>query len=96
METVNASYFKTHFGEILGKATRRPVRITRRGGEASVLLTEADYEQLRQRAARPAAEESEALLRLQRLSKRTPDLKHLENDIRAQAIVSKHAKGIKG
>lgn len=93
METINASYFKTHFGEVLGRVRRQPVRITRRGDEPSVLLTESEYARLKKLAARPSSSESEALGRLQRLSNRKPDLEKLAGDLRASAILAKHAPG---
>ncbi len=91
METVNASYFKTHFGEVLGRSSRQAVRITRRGHASAVLLPETEYDQLRERAARPSAAETEALSRLRKLAGTMPrSLEKLAHDSRAQAILAKH------
>lgn len=92
METCNASYFKTHFGEVLNKTSRRPLRITRRGREASVLLSEAEYLDLQRRASRPSAAQVDALQRLQTLAaKKAADPAKLSGDSRAEAILSKHS-----
>lgn len=92
METVNASYFKTHFGDILTRASTGVVRITRRGMNASVLMPEAEYRELKRKAARPALEEEEALQRLRHLAETVPEgQERLLSDVRARAILDKHA-----
>ncbi|MCC5850367.1 MAG: type II toxin-antitoxin system Phd/YefM family antitoxin [Verrucomicrobia bacterium] len=92
MDSVNASYFKTHFGEVMGRASRRAVRITRRGRDAAVLISEEEYHQLQRRAVRPSAAESSALHRLQRLADTSPEsLENLTGDPRAEAILAKHS-----
>lgn len=91
METFNASYFKTHFGEVLNRTGRRPLRITRRGREASVLLSESEYLELQRRASRPTAAQVDALQRLQSLAaQKSTDPAGLIHDARAKAILSKH------
>ena len=93
MEKVNASYFKTHFGTVLDRATRWPVRIERRGRGAAVLLSEEAYEALQHRAALAVDEEEEALARLAAFAHgNAPDLDSLEEDLRGSAILKKHGK----
>ena len=92
METVNASYFKTHFGEILGRASQRAVRITRRGRDASVLIPESEYIDLQSKASRPSASEVSALRRLQSLADTELEFSDLmAEDPRAKAILAKHS-----
>jgi len=92
METLNASYFKTHFGEVLNRTNRRALRITRRGREAAVLLSEAEYLELQRRASRPSSAEADALRRLQGLAAKKPaSLDNWAHDPRAEAILAKHS-----
>ena len=95
METLNASYFKTHFGEVLDRSSRRPLRITRRGREAAVLLSEAEYVSLRQKATATSASEKSALKRLQDLASENPvSVDPLLSDPRTAAILAKHSPEI--
>jgi prevent-host-death family protein len=89
MDTINASTFKTHFGEVLTKASRGAVRITRRGVGAYVLLPESEYESLKQRAHQLSGRQQQALERLGSLADQTVDTSRLTSE-RARAILSKH------
>lgn len=92
METVIASYFKTHFGEVLNRANRHALRITRRGREAAILLSEAEYQELQRKASRPSTAQADALKRLQSLAAKKPGSQaNLAHDPRAAAILAKHS-----
>jgi len=47
MKEVNARTAKNQFGQLLESAQRGPVRVTRRGRPAGVLLSEEQYQRLR-------------------------------------------------
>lgn len=96
MDSVNASYFKTHFGEVLGRSSRKAVRITRRGHDASVLISEEAYREMQKRAARPPEEALAALQRLQLLADTPPDMPDAQHgDLRTRAILAKHCPEIR-
>ena len=46
MREISAKDAKDHFGQFLSWAQREPVRITRRGRPAGVLVSEEQYQQL--------------------------------------------------
>ena len=46
MKEVNARTAKNQFGQLLESAQRGPVRVTRRGRSAGVLLSEEQYQRL--------------------------------------------------
>lgn len=68
METVNASYFKTHFGSILDSAAKKSVRIKRRGRQSAILLSEAEFEKIQRQARSASQERKGALERLRHLA----------------------------
>jgi len=90
MNSVNASYFKTHFGEVLSRVRRGPVRVSRRGHDATVLLSEKEYQDLKSRAMKPVSQQIDALNRLKNLAVSQVDLDH--NEARLQAIKDKHTQ----
>ena len=93
METVNASHFKTHFGEVLNLASERPVRVKRRGQPATVLLAEDEYQELKQQAFKVQSSQKEkALENLQEWISTPIELKDVTGDERAEAIIAKHGK----
>lgn len=93
MKSVKASYFKTHFGAVLDEASHRVLRIQRRGREATVLLSEQEYTQLKRRSSTSAQEEAEALQRLAVLAEATPvEFGAALQDVRTTAILSKHGR----
>jgi len=47
MLTYTANEVKTHFGEMLDKAQREPVRVTRHARVAGILVSPEDYEGMR-------------------------------------------------
>jgi len=47
MKEINARNAKNQFGQLLEAAQRGPVRVTRRGRSAGVLLSEEQYQRLR-------------------------------------------------
>ena len=47
METMTANEAKTRFGELLDKAQRQPVRVTRHNRVVGVLVSAEDYEAMR-------------------------------------------------
>lgn len=47
MKEVNARNAKNQFGQLLESAQRGPVRVTRRGRSAGVLMSEEQYQRLR-------------------------------------------------
>ncbi len=47
MKEINARAAKNQFGQLLESAQRGPVRVTRRGRSAGVLLSEEQYQRLR-------------------------------------------------
>ncbi len=47
MQTFTANEAKTHFGEFIDKAQREPVKVTRRGRTVGVLVSEDEYESMR-------------------------------------------------
>ena len=47
MKEINARTAKNQFGQLLESAQRGPVRVTRRGRPAGVLLSEEQYQRLR-------------------------------------------------
>ena len=47
MKEINARNAKNKFGQLLESAQRGPVRVTRRGRSAGVLLSEEQYQRLR-------------------------------------------------
>ncbi|HRJ54481.1 MAG TPA: type II toxin-antitoxin system Phd/YefM family antitoxin [Candidatus Thiothrix moscowensis] len=48
MQTMTANEAKTHFGEFIDKAQRRPIGVTRRGRLVGIMMPPEDYEQMRQ------------------------------------------------
>lgn len=47
MQTFTANEAKTHFGEFIDTAQRRPVGVTRRGRLVGIMIPPDDYEQMR-------------------------------------------------
>ena len=47
MQIFTANEAKTHFGEFIDKAQREPVKVTRRGRIVGVLVSEEEYESMR-------------------------------------------------
>lgn len=47
MQILTANEAKTHFGEFIDKAQREPVKVTRRGRTVGVMVSEEDYESMR-------------------------------------------------
>lgn len=93
MDKINASYFKTHFGSVLDRASREAVRIERRGRGATILMPEEAYESMKHRAALAADDEAAALARLGALAAGDAfDMDKLRKDPRASAVLRKHAK----
>jgi len=48
MQTFTANEAKVHFGEFIDKAQKEPVRVTRRGRTVGVMVSESDYEAMRE------------------------------------------------
>ena len=48
MQTLTANQAKTHFGEFIDKAQREPVKVTRRGRTVGIMVSEEEYESMRQ------------------------------------------------
>ncbi len=48
MQTFTANEAKTHFGEFIDKAQKEPVRVTRRGRTIGIMVSESDYEAMRE------------------------------------------------
>lgn len=93
MDTVNASHFKTHFGEVLNAALQKPVRVKRRGHPANVILPESEYQELVEQSARAnLSRKADALKALQRWTEKPVEQRDLSGDERAEAILAKHAK----
>ena len=47
MQTLTTNQAKTHFGEFIDKAQREPVKVTRRGRTVGILVSEEEYEAMR-------------------------------------------------
>ncbi len=47
MQVFTANEAKTHFGEFIDKAQREPVKVTRRGRTVGILVSEEEYESMR-------------------------------------------------
>lgn len=47
MQVLTANEAKTHFGEFIDKAQKEPVKVTRRGRTVGILVSEDDYESMR-------------------------------------------------
>ena len=47
MQIFTANEAKTHFGEFIDKAQREPVKVTRRGRTVGILVSEEEYESMR-------------------------------------------------
>jgi prevent-host-death family protein len=47
MQTMTANEAKTHFGEFIDKAQKRPIGVTRRGRLVGVMVSAEDYEMVR-------------------------------------------------
>lgn len=47
MQVFTANEAKTHFGEFIDNAQREPVKVTRRGRTVGVLVSENEYESMR-------------------------------------------------
>ncbi|MEM1223113.1 MAG: type II toxin-antitoxin system Phd/YefM family antitoxin [Verrucomicrobiota bacterium] len=93
METINASHFKTHFGEVLNLASDRPVRVKRRGQPSTVLIAEEDYQKLMQQASKiESTKKAQALENLRTWVNTSIELKDIAGDERAEAIMAKHGK----
>jgi prevent-host-death family protein len=92
MKSYTASYFKTHFGAVLDRASLEPVRIERRGRESSVLIPESEYREIRRWALADGEASDAPLERLKSLALGPEvDITHLRSDPRAAAILGKHA-----
>ena len=48
MQTFTANEAKIHFGEFIDKAQKEPVRVTRRGRTVGIMVSESDYEAMRE------------------------------------------------
>ncbi len=48
MQTLTANEAKVHFGEFIDKAQREPVKVTRRGRTVGIMVSEEEYESMRQ------------------------------------------------
>lgn len=48
MQTFTANEAKVHFGEFIDKAQKEPVRVTRRGRTVGIMVSESDYEAMRE------------------------------------------------
>nr|CAA6823318.1 MAG: Antitoxin [uncultured Thiotrichaceae bacterium] len=46
MQTMTANEAKTHFGEFIDKAQRRPIGVTRRGRLVGIMVSAEDYEEM--------------------------------------------------
>lgn len=93
METVNASHFKTHFGEVLNAALAEPVLVERRGQPATVLISETEYRALQERAFESQeSEKSKAFEEMDSWANEEIQLKDLSGDLRAEAIIAKHGR----
>lgn len=93
MEKISASHFKTHFGNVLDRASQGALRIERRGRDATVLLSAEAYDSLKRQAALAADEGDAAMERLAAFARgesRPTDALH--DDLRGSAILSKHTK----
>lgn len=92
MKSYTASYFKTHFGAVLDRASLEPIRIERRGRESAVLIPESAYREIRARALSGGEPADAALMRLKTLALGPEaDFEQLRSDPRAEAILRKHA-----
>lgn len=47
VQVLTASQAKTHFGEFIDKAQREPVKVTRRGRTVGFMVSEEEYESMR-------------------------------------------------
>ena len=47
MQVITANEAKTHFGEFIDKAQREPVKVTRRGRTVGIMVSEEEYESMR-------------------------------------------------
>lgn len=47
MQTLTANEAKIHFGEFIDKAQREPVKVTRRGRTVGIMVSEEEYESMR-------------------------------------------------
>jgi len=47
MQVFTANEAKTHFGEFIDKAQKEPVKVTRRGRTVGIMVSEEDYEAMR-------------------------------------------------
>ena len=93
MEKVSASHFKTHFGDVLDRASHGVLRIERRGRDATVLLSAEAYDALKRQAALAANEEDAAMERLAAFALGEPrPVETLRDDARGSAILNKHTK----
>lgn len=93
MKSYTASYFKTHFGSVLDRAGLEPIRIERRGRDATVLIPESEYRSLRGRALSAEENPDAALARLEALALgREAAIAPLKADPRSAAILRKHAR----
>lgn len=92
MKSYSASYFKMHFGAVLDHAGMEAVRIERRGRQAAVIITEAEYRQLRRKASLGNQDPDSAVSRLRSMALGTEvNLSSLKSDPRAQTILQKHS-----
>lgn len=48
MLTLTANEAKVHFGEFIDKAQREPVKVTRRGRTVGIMVSEEEYEAMRE------------------------------------------------
>lgn len=93
MESIKATYFKTHFGAVLDRVGEQAIRIERRGRSPAVLISESQYRTIKQQAMSGSGEQTAALKRLEALaSGRSADFDELAGDIRAAAILKKHGQ----
>ena len=93
MDSVTASYFKTHFGAVLDRAGHEAIRIERRGRSPAVLISEGEYRAMKRRALASSSEQQAALARLGGLAAGAGvDVERLKADPRTAAVLAKHGK----
>lgn len=93
MKSFTASYFKTHFGSVLDRAGVEPVRVERRGRDATILIPESEYRAMRNRMRSTETDPDSAMERLRDLAfGPETSLESLETDPRSAAILRKHVR----
>jgi len=68
METLTANTAKTQFGELLMKVQKEPVNVTKNGKSVAVVVSSAEYQQLKLQALRSALVEGEESLDVENFS----------------------------